>query len=41
MFPFNVTLHKIVRSDDFVMHDYPLPSMTLILSGGYYEHNPV
>jgi hypothetical protein len=40
-FPFNVTLHKIVRSDDPVMHDHPWPYMTIILKGGYYEHTPV
>lgn len=40
-FPFNVTLHKIVRSDDPIFHDHPWPYMTIILSGGYYEHTPV
>lgn len=40
-FPFNVTLHKIVRSDDPVYHDHPWPYMTIILSGGYWEHTPV
>jgi len=39
-FPFNVTLHKIVRSDDPIMHDHPWPFMTIILTGGYYEHTP-
>ena len=37
-FPFNVTLHKIVRSDDPIFHDHPWPFMTMILKGGYYEH---
>ena len=40
-FPFNVTLHKIVRSDDPIMHDHPWGYMTIILSGGYWEHTPV
>jgi len=39
-FPFNVTLHKIVRSDDPVFHDHPWPYMTIILKGGYWEHTP-
>lgn len=40
-FPFNVTLHKIVRSDDPIMHDHPWPYITIVLRGGYYEHTPV
>jgi hypothetical protein len=40
-FPFNVTLHKIVRSDDPIFHDHPWPYMTIILKGGYWEHTPV
>lgn len=40
-FPFNVTLHKIVKSDDPIFHDHPWPYMTIILSGGYWEHTPV
>ena len=40
-FPFNVTLHKIVRSDDPIMHDHPWGYMTIILRGGYWEHTPV
>ena len=40
-FPFNVTLHKIVRSDDPIMHDHPWSYMTIILKGGYWEHTPV
>ena len=40
-FPFNVTLHKIVRSDDPIMHDHPWPYMTIVLKGGHYEHTPV
>lgn len=40
-FPFNVTLHKIVRSDDPVYHDHPWPYLTIILKGGYWEHKPL
>jgi hypothetical protein len=40
-FPFNVTLHKIVRSDDPIMHDHPWSYMTIVLKGGYWEHTPV
>lgn len=40
-FPFNVTLHKIVRSDDAIMHDHPWGYMTIVLKGGYWEHTPL
>ena len=40
-FPFNVTLHKILISDDPIFHDHPWPYMTIILKGGYWEHIPV
>ena len=40
-FPFNVTLHKILISDDPIFHDHPWPYMTIILKGGYLEHTPV
>lgn len=40
-FPFNVTLHKIVRSDDPIFHDHPWPYMTVVLKGGYWEHTPI
>ena len=39
-FPFNVTLHKIVRSDLAIMHDHPWAYLTIILKGGYWEHLP-
>jgi len=39
-FPFNLTLHKIVRSDDSVFHDHPWPYITIVLKGGYWEHTP-
>ena len=38
-FPFNVMLHKIVRSDDPFMHDHPWPFVTVVLKGGYWEHS--
>lgn len=40
-FPFNVTLHKIVRSDDPILHDHPWAYMTIVLKGGYWEHSPI
>lgn len=40
-FPFNVTLHKIVKSDDPIFHDHPWPYMTIVLKGGYWEHTPI
>ena len=40
-FPFNITLHKILRSDDPVFHDHPWSYMTIVLKGGYWEHTPI
>jgi hypothetical protein len=40
-FPFNLTLHKILKSDDPVLHDHPWSYGTIILKGGYYETVPV
>lgn len=40
-FPFNLTLHKIVKSDDPIFHDHPWAFMTIVLKGGYWEHTPV
>lgn len=40
-FPFNITLHKIVRSDDPILHDHPWSYLTVILRGGYWEHTPI
>jgi hypothetical protein len=39
-FPFNVFLHKFLKSDPDDVHDHPWPYATLILKGGYYEHIP-
>ena len=40
-FPFNLTLHKIVQSDDPIFHDHPWSFVTVILKGGYYEWTPM
>ena len=37
-FPINITLHKILRSDQDDLHDHPWHYATFILKGGYYEH---
>lgn len=39
-FPFNVFLHKFLKSDPDHVHDHPWPYFTLILKGGYYEWIP-
>jgi hypothetical protein len=39
-FPFNVFLHKFLKSDPDDVHDHPWGYFTLILSGGYYEWIP-
>jgi hypothetical protein len=40
-FPFNIFLHKFLKSDPDDVHDHPWPYATLILKGGYYEWIPV
>jgi hypothetical protein len=40
-FPFNVFIHKFLKSDPDDVHDHPWPYATLILKGGYYEWTPV
>jgi hypothetical protein len=40
-FPFNMFLHKFLKSDPDDVHDHPWPYATLILKGGYYEWTPV
>lgn len=40
-FPYNVFLHKFLKSDEPVMHDHPWSYTTLIISGGYWEHIPI
>ena len=39
-FPFNVFLHKFLKSDPDDVHDHPWGYFTLILKGGYYEWIP-
>lgn len=39
-FPFNVFLHKFLKSDPDDVHDHPWPFATFILKGGYYEWVP-
>ncbi len=38
---FNVMLHNIRYSDEPTYHDHPWSYMTIILSGGYWEHTPI
>jgi hypothetical protein len=40
-FPFNIFLHKFLKSDPDDLHDHPWPYATLILKGGYYEWIPL
>lgn len=37
-FPFNIFLHKFIKSDPDELHDHPWNYRTLILSGGYWEY---
>ena len=39
-FPFNVFLHKFLKSDPDEVHDHPWNYATLILKGGYWEWIP-
>jgi hypothetical protein len=39
-FPFNVFLHKFLRSDPDDLHDHPWGYATVILKGGYWEWIP-
>jgi hypothetical protein len=39
-FPFNVFLHKFLKSDSDDLHDHPWSYATLILKGGYWEWIP-
>jgi len=40
-FPFNVFIHKIMKSDEDHVHDHPWGFFHLILSGGYWEEIPI
>ena len=37
-FPFNIFLHKFIKSDPDDLHDHPWNYRTLILLGGYWEY---
>ena len=39
-FPFNIFLHKFLKSDIDDVHDHPWPYATVILKGGYWEWTP-
>ena len=39
-FPFNIFVHKFLKSDPDDVHDHPWPFFTVILKGGYYEWTP-
>ena len=40
-FPFNVFVHKFLKSDPDDVHDHPWPFATVILRGGYWEWRPL
>jgi hypothetical protein len=40
-FPFNIFIHKFLKSDPDDVHDHPWPYATLILKGGYWEWIPL
>jgi|TARA_Y100000992_G_scaffold302599_1_gene277603 uncharacterized membrane protein len=39
--PFNIFLHKFIKSDVPIFHSHPWKYATIILHGGYIEHVPV
>ena len=40
-FPFNIFLHRFLKSDPGHPHDHPWAFCTIILRGGYWEWRPV
>lgn len=40
-FPFNITLHKVLVSDEPTLHDHPWNWGAFIIKGGYWEHIPL
>ena len=40
-FPFNITLHKVLVSDEPTLHDHPWGWGAVILAGVYWEHIPL
>jgi len=39
-FPFNVFVHKFLKSDPTDVHDHPWNFFTVVLRGGYWEWRP-
>ena len=39
-FPFNIFVHKFLKSDPDDLHDHPWGYFTFILRGGYWEYTP-
>lgn len=39
-FPFNIFIHKFLKSDEEDVHDHPWSFFHIIISGGYWEHLP-
>ena len=39
-FPFNITMHKVMMSDEPILHSHPWNWGAIILKGGYWEHTP-
>ena len=39
-FPFNIFIHKFLKSDEEDFHDHPWSFFHIIISGGYWEHLP-
>jgi hypothetical protein len=37
-FPFNIFIHKFLKSDPDDLHDHPWEFRTFILAGGYWEY---
>jgi len=37
-FPFNIFIHKFLKSDPDDLHDHPWEFRTIILAGGYWEY---
>ena len=38
-FPFNIFLHKFIKSDPDDLHDHPWGYTTFVIWGGYWEHS--
>lgn len=36
----NVYLHRLLRSDEDVMHDHPWDNTSYVIAGGFIEHTP-